>query len=160
MSRLNYEVSPMWKFLQGHCGMEEAFSVFGPYEGANIKVKRTDPYTLESSMQLVLRNTNYVGTHFGGSLYSMCDPFFMFLLIENLGEGYIVWDKSASIDFLRPGKGLVKAVFHIPPEELRKIKEEVDEKKKMDWSTRCEIIDEEGKQVAEVKKVLYIRKMK
>jgi hypothetical protein len=42
----------------------------------------------------------------------MCDPFYMFLLIRNLGDDYMVWDKSASIEFVKPGKGTVKVLFH------------------------------------------------
>ncbi|MBL8018418.1 MAG: YiiD C-terminal domain-containing protein [Leptospirales bacterium] len=158
MSGIEYEVNPMWKFLRDNFGFAEAFTFFGPYAGANIKVRVIDQYTVESSMDLVLTNTNYVGTHFGGSLYSMCDPFYMFLLMQNLGPEYIVWDKSASIDFLRPGKGLVKATFHVSAEEIDRIRAVVKEKRKMDWSTDCEILDQEGKQIARLHKVIYVRR--
>ncbi|MCE9597783.1 MAG: DUF4442 domain-containing protein [Spirochaetia bacterium] len=158
MSGIQYEVNPMWKFLRDNFGFGEAFSFFGPYAGASIKVRVIDQFTVESSMDLVLTNTNYVGTHFGGSLYSMCDPFYMFLLMQNLGPDYIVWDKSASIDFLRPGRGLVKATFHVSAEEIESIREIVKEKRKMDWSTDCEILDQEGKSVARLHKVIYVRR--
>jgi hypothetical protein len=64
-------------------------------------------------MGLTRYNRNYVGTQFGGSLYSMVDPFYMLMLMENLGRDYIVWDKAASIDFISPGKGPVYAEFHV-----------------------------------------------
>jgi len=64
-------------------------------------------------MPLRFYNRNYVGTHFGGSLYSMVDPFYMLMLMNILGPGYIVWDKAASIRFKKPGKGVMKASFHL-----------------------------------------------
>ena len=62
-------------------------------------------------MRLTSWNRNFVGTHFGGSLYSMCDPFFVLILSAALGRDYVVWDKAAAIRFLRPGRGTVKATF-------------------------------------------------
>lgn len=145
-------------FLQEHYSWEEAFSIFGPYAGAHIRVRRIDKNTMETYMPLVLGNTNYVGTHFGGSLYSMCDPFFMFILIENLGPEYIVWDKAAVIEFLKPGKGTVTARFHIDDTELQKVREIVAEKRKTDREYICEVKDENNQVIARMKKTLYIRK--
>ena len=128
--RLEFEVHPMWKFLQGSYGMEQAFNFFGPYRGASIFPKIIDEHTVEVRMPLVLSNTNYVGTQFGGSLYSMADPFYMFLLMWNLGPGYIVWDKSAQIEFIKPGTGEVKAMFHIPQSEIDEVREIVARERK------------------------------
>lgn len=160
MAGIDFEVNPLWHFLQERYGFEDAFRFFGPYSGASIKVSVVDDFTIESSMDLVMTNTNYVGTHFGGSLYSMCDPFYMFILMKNLGEHYVVWDKAATIRFLRPGRGLVRARFHIPLEEIARIKAEVAKNRKMDWIQTCEVIDSNGKVVASVDKVLYVRRMK
>ena len=87
-----------------------------PFLGAGIHVTRVadDFLTIEVELRMKFFNRNYVGTHFGGSLYSMCDPWFMVMLIEHLGPDYIVWDKAATIRFKKPGKGTVKATFHIP----------------------------------------------
>ena len=111
-------------------------------------------------MGLIETNTNYVGTHFGGSLYSMCDPFFMFLLMQNLGEGYIVWDKAATIDFIKPGTGKVTAQFHIPAVEIEQIKAALLKVRKMDKIFVCEVKNEAGETVARMTKTLYIRAMK
>ena len=43
-------------------------------------------------MKLSLRNQNYVGSHFGGGLFSMTDPFYMLMLMNVLGSEYLVWD--------------------------------------------------------------------
>ncbi|EPG66908.1 DUF4442 domain-containing protein [Leptospira wolffii] len=158
MNGIRYDINPLWKFLLDRFGLGDAFNFFSPFAGAGIKVKVKDRHTIESSMDLSLTNTNYVeGAHFGGSLYSMCDPFYMFLLMDHLGPDYIVWDKSAQIEFLRPGRGTVRAVFHIPSEELDRIRKTVADTRKMNWTASCEILDEDGKQVARIQKILYVR---
>ncbi|HSG40900.1 MAG TPA: DUF4442 domain-containing protein, partial [Thermoanaerobaculia bacterium] len=103
-------------------------------------------------------NRNYVNTHFGGSLYSMCDPFFMLMLMDALGRGYIVWDKAATIRFRRPGKGTVSARFHIPPERVEEIRAAADANGKVEPVFTVEVTDEKGEVVAEVEKLLYVRR--
>jgi hypothetical protein len=92
-------------------------SYWPPFFGAGIRIREiSDDFTyVRVEMKLRFWNRNYVGTHFGGSLYSMVDPFYMLMLIENLGRDYIVWDKSASIRFLKPGRGRVSAEFRRIP---------------------------------------------
>jgi hypothetical protein len=82
----------------------------------------------------------------------------MFILIINLGDDYIVWDKSASIDFKKPGKGTVFAEFRISPKELSEIKKEVDQVGKKTFTFPCEVIDNEGKIIANLSKDVYVRK--
>ena len=139
-------------------GMEEAFKSFGPYQGASIFPKIIDRHTVEVTMPLVPLNTNYVGTHFGGSLYAMCDPWFMLILMRLLGRDYIVWDKSAGIRFLRPGRGTVTATFHIPPESVDEIRANADLGKKVEPVFKIEVLDYQGEAVAIVEKRLYVRK--
>jgi len=85
--------------------MRMLLNIWAPFLGAGIRVKRLGPDWKEIDVEMKLRwwNANYVGTHYGGSLYSMTDPFFMLMLIENLGKDYIVRDKSASIRFKKTG---------------------------------------------------------
>ena len=85
-------------------------------------VKRLQPdwKAIDVEMKLRFWNRNYVGTHFGGSLYSMTDPFYMLMLIENLGRDYIVWDKSAAIRFKRPGRGKMLAAFRLSDEQIER----------------------------------------
>lgn len=160
MRSLEQSVFPRWQKLSAELGFDAAFTQFGPYAGANITIRTIDRYTVESSMELVESNTNYVGTHFGGSLYSMCDPFFMFLLMHNLGEGYIVWDKAAGIDFIKPGTGTVTARFHIPEAEFTRLRSELEKVKKLNRIYVCEVKDESGDVVARMTKTLYIRRMR
>jgi len=134
-------------------------SFYPPYLGAGIRVKASpDLRTFEVRMKLRFWNRNYVGTHFGGSLYTMCDPFFMLILMEALGRGYVVWDKAAAIRFLRPGRGTVKATFHIPQERIDEIRAAADAGGKVEPTFEVSVMDEQGQVVAEVEKLLYVRR--
>ena len=84
-----------------------------PFLGAGIRVRSFADDFRDAVVELRLGrlNRNYVGTHFGGSLYTMADPFFMIMLLHNLGGDYLVWDKSGSIDYVAPGRGTVRAHF-------------------------------------------------
>ena len=99
-----------------------------------------------------------MGTHFGGSLYSMCDPWFMFILIHHLGQDHIVWDKSASIQFLRPGTGKVTAKFDIPMSEIERIRDVGKSEYRQKPKFISEVKDEAGKVVAIVEKEIYVRR--
>lgn len=134
-------------------------NLYPPYIGAGVRVRAaSDLRTFEVRMRLRWWNRNYVGTHFGGSLYTMCDPFFMLILLEHLGRDYVVWDKAATIRFRRPGRGTVKAVFHIPPERVEEIRAAADRDGKVEPVFRVEVTDERGEVVAEVEKLLYVRR--
>src|SRR5208282_1249110 len=95
-------------------------NLYPPLRGAGIRVTRASADWREIDVEMKLRwwNRNAVGTHYGGSLYSMTDPFFMLMLIQNLGKDYIVWDKAASIRFKKPGRGTVFANFRLSEEQI------------------------------------------
>jgi acyl-coenzyme A thioesterase PaaI-like protein len=111
-------------------------------------------------MPLTRKNRNIVGTHFGGSLYSMVDPFYMLILMHHLGHKYIVWDKSAAINFLAPGRGTVYADVRLSIEEITEIKRLAENNEPVFRTYTLNIVDEAGTRVAEVEKVLYIRRKK
>ena len=136
------------------------FNLWPPLLGAGIRIKRFTPDWTEIDVEMKLRwwNRNYVGTHYGGSLYSMADPFFMLMLLENLGKDYIVWDKAASIRFRKPGKGRVKAEFRLTEAQLDDIREKLATQEKYEPTFVVEVKDEAGDVVAEVQKVLHIRR--
>ncbi|MBO6850426.1 MAG: DUF4442 domain-containing protein [Marinobacter sp.] len=142
--------------------MRRFLSTFAPYLGAGVKVTQlADDFSSATvEMRQHWYNTNYVGTHFGGSLYSMVDPMYMLLLMRRLGNDYIVWDKSASIDFIRPGKGTVTARFELTDERVAAIREATATGEKMLPEWDVDIVDASGACVARVYKVLYVRRKK
>jgi hypothetical protein len=131
-----------------------------PFLGAGVRVRRWDPDWRAIDVELPIRrwNANFVGTHYGGSLYSMVDPFYMLMLIENLGPGYIVWDKAATIRFRRPGKERVSASFRLAQEQLDEIRQTLQTQEKIEPTFTIEIKDDSGVVIAEVEKVLHIKK--
>lgn len=133
-----------------------------PLLGAGIRVTRCDENWRAVDVELPLRwwNRNYVGTQYGGSLYSMADPFYMVMLIENLGSGYVVWDKSATIRFRRPGRGKVRAEFRLSEELVGEIRAAVEREGKIEREFAVNVTDESGEVVAEVTKLLHVRKRK
>ncbi|MFZ3192946.1 MAG: DUF4442 domain-containing protein [Moraxellaceae bacterium] len=133
---------------------------YAPYLGAGVRVTDVDMTAgrVRVEMPLTRINRNYVGVHFGGSLYAMVDPFFMLILINQLGEDYIVWDKSASIDFIAPGRGRVHTIMQISPDEVALIRQLASSSQPIYRTYPVEILAEDGKLIAKVEKVLYIRK--
>lgn len=135
-------------------------SFWPPFVGAGIRVKKVAPHYdfIDVEMKLHFWNSNYVGTHFGGSLYAMTDPFIMLILIQKLGRDYIVWDKAASIQFKKPGKGKVRARFEVSPSQLEDIKQRSAENSKVEPVFKVQVLDEDGEVVAEVEKILYVKR--
>jgi hypothetical protein len=137
-------------------------NIWPPFLGAGIRVRRLASDWKEIDVEMKLRwwNRNYVGTHYGGSLYSMADPFFMVMLIENLGKDYIVWDKAASIRFRKPGRGTVSACFRLSDEQVGEIRQALNSQEKIERVFTVEVKDQSGSVVAEVEKLLHIRRKK
>ena len=133
---------------------------YPPYLGAGVRVREVakDLRSVTVEMPLTRWNRNYVGTHFGGSLFSLADPWFMLILIEQLGDGYVVWDKAGSIRFVKPGRGTVRARFEIPPERIAEIRAEADRDGRTEPVFRAAITDDAGDTVAEVEKRISVRR--
>lgn len=131
-----------------------------PYLGAAIAVEEIahDWRTIRVAMKLRWYNRNYVNSHFGGSLFSMTDPFYMLMLLRNLGREYVVWDMAARIQYLKPGRGKVSAVFFIDSERLDDIRQKAESGRKATEIFFVDVVDGRGEKVASVKKTLYIRK--
>jgi len=139
--------------------MLRLINIWPPMAGAGIRSRwSADRRSVDVEMKLHFWNRNYVGTHYGGSLYSMADPFYMLMLMNNLGAGYIVWDKAATIRFRKPGKGRVRAEFRLTDAQLDNIREQLQTLPKYEPTFTVEVKDDAGEVVAVVEKVLHIRK--
>lgn len=131
-----------------------------PFLAAGIHVDHVsnDHSEVDVSLKLAFWNRNYVGTQYGGSLYSMTDPFYMLMLIKMLGPAYIVWDKGASIDFKKPGTTKVYARFRLSKDQIDQFKAELEHSKKIEPILKVDITDDKGELIAVVTKILYIKK--
>lgn len=138
------------KFLLNH---------YAPYRGAGISIDKIDlaNYHIRVKMPLTRKNQNIVGVHFGGSLYSMIDPFYMLILMHHLGSKYIVWDKAANIQFLSPGRGTVYADIRLDLTEIEHIRTLADNHAPVYRQYTLNIVDEAGIRIAQVEKTVYIR---
>lgn len=130
-----------------------------PFRGAGIRVRHIADDWSEARVELLagrLRR-NFVGTHYGGSLFSMTDPFYALMLIHRLGDRYLVWDQAASIDFVSPGRGRVVAVFSLNEHQVQSIRDQASGGQKVLPQFDVEVKDEAGELVARVRKTLYVR---
>jgi hypothetical protein len=128
--------------------------------GAGIRIKHiaSDMKAVDVEMKLRFWNANYVGTHFGGSLFAMIDPFYMLMLMANLGRDYIVWDKAATIRYRKPGRGTVRAEFRLSDNQIEDIREKLKTLPKYEPVFSVTVKDEAGVVIAEVEKVIHVRK--
>jgi len=131
-----------------------------PFLGMGIKVRHIAQDFRAVDVEMVQRfwNTNYVGVHFGGSLFAMTDPFFMLMLLENLGPDYIVWDKAASIRYRKPAMGVVRAEFRLSAEQIDEVRQAAEAKAKVEPMFLVQIKDRSDEVVAEVERTLHVRK--
>lgn len=134
-------------------------NLWPPFLFSGIHVVQITPDYRDIRVELRLRpwNRNYVGTHFGGSLFAMTDPFWMLGLMQNLGRDYYVWDRAGEIEFLKPGRGTVTAAFHIDGAMLQEIRDAAaDGSKQLRWFSN-DVTNGAGEVVARVRKQVYIR---
>lgn len=137
-----------------------AMNLYRPFLGAGIQISHVakDFREIDVNLKKLPGNGNAFGTHFGGSLYAMVDPFYVLMFVAVLGPGYLVWDKSARIEFVRPGKGMVSAKFRLSEADITAAKEATATGAKYLPVFQIEVLDARGELVAKVEKELYIRR--
>ncbi|MFG3255180.1 DUF4442 domain-containing protein [Streptomyces sp. NPDC048172] len=152
----------MSKTLRTPKGLRHVMSWWPPYRFAGIKVLSIadDWSSARVRLRLGRLNRNYFGTQFGGSLYSMSDPFWVLLAVNRLGRDYLVWDKAGEIEYVAPGRGDVFAEFTLTEERLDEIRAATaDGSKALPWF-ESEITAADGTVVARVRKQIYVRRKK
>ena len=137
--KYGFNVSPMYRRSTGKI-IEVSEDLF------NVKVKIPISY----------KNKNYVGSVFGGSLFSATDPIFMIQLMNILGDDYVVWDKAAVIKYKRPARENAFAKFLFSKEEINQIKNNILVQKEIDIKKQVNIVNQSGIVFAEVTKTIYI----
>lgn len=131
-----------------------------PFLFTGIRVTELSADFRRACVELRMRpwNRNYVGTHFGGSLFAMTDPFWMLLALRSLGRDYIVWDKAGEIEFVKPGRGTVRARFDLDDAMLAGLREAAAGGDKVLRWFETDVVDRDGEVVARVRKQLYVRR--
>ena len=140
--------------------MRWGFNLFPAYRGTGGRVTyiAADYREVRVALPLSWRTRNYVGTIFGGSLYGAVDPIYMIMLIKLLGRAYTVWDKAATIRFLRPGRSTLHATFRIPEAETREIERLLEAERSIDRVYSVELKDAAGVVHAGIEKTIFIRR--
>lgn len=138
---------------------KRAMALYGPYLGAAIKVDHisADFKNITVSMGLTWYNRNYHGTQFGGSLFSMTDPFYVLMLVRLMGKNYTIWDAAANIEYKKPGTGRVFANFTISDAQLDDLKKQAATGKAIFPEFALDIVDKNQQVIATVNKKLYIK---
>lgn len=135
------------------------FNLFPAFRGTGARVTYIAGDFREARVELPLgwRTRNFVGTIFGGSLYGAVDPLYMILLIKILGPGYTVWDKAATIRFLKPGRGRLYARFLLEEDEIQTIRRLTEAAPSVDRVYRVDLKDAAGLVHASVEKTISVR---
>lgn len=140
--------------------LRRILNTWPPFLFSGIRVVAFSPDWHHARVELRQRwyNRNYVGTHFGGSLFAMTDPFWMIMVKECLGRDYMVWDKAAEIEFVKPGRGTVHAEFRLGDDVLDEFRAATaGGDKALRWFG-TEVVDAQGDAVARIRKQLYVRR--
>jgi len=134
------------------------FNFFPAYRGTGARVTfiSADYSEIHVRLRLYWRTKNYVGTVFGGSIFGALDPMYMIQLINLLGKDYVVWDKEATVKFLKPINKTVFARFLITEDLLEEIRQEVSLNRKMHIRLPVSFVDDKDTIYATVDKLLYI----
>lgn len=141
-----------------HCLYWRFFNWWPALRGTGLRVTyaASDWTELRVRLKLNWRTRNYVGTIFGGSIYGAADPFYMVMIIRQIGPDYVVWDKSARIEFKRPGDRTLYAKFLMPREEVAALRTAADDAGEVERDYAVELQDADGKVYAIVTKTIYV----
>jgi hypothetical protein len=134
------------------------FNLFPAYRGTGARIAhiRDDWTEIRIRLPLSWRSRNYVGTIYGGSMYGAVDPVYMIMLMKQLGPGYTVWDKAATIRFRRPGRSTLYATFALSPEVVAAIRDELTRLPKLERTFSVDLADAAGTVHATIEKVIHV----
>jgi acyl-coenzyme A thioesterase PaaI-like protein len=135
-----------------------AFNLFPPYFGTGARITHiaSDWREVRIALPLSVRTRNYVGTIFGGSMFAAVDPLHVVMLLKNLGKGFVVWDKSASIRYLRPGRATLSAAVRLEDGEMEEIRAALLAARSVERTYTIDLVDPDGRPCARVEKVVYV----
>ena len=146
--------------MRHHRTLQHGMNVWPPFLFSGIRVERMSSNFRQVRVRLrrLPVTTNYVGTLFGGSIFAMTDPFWMLMIMRNLGPGYIVWDKAAEVDFVSPGRASVTATFELTQDVLDEIVEAAAGGARVLRWFEVDVVAPDGSVVARVRKQIYVRR--
>ncbi|GAB2820836.1 DUF4442 domain-containing protein [Lentzea nigeriaca] len=135
-------------------------NLWPPFLFAGIRVVEISPDYRYARVKMRLRpwNRNFFGTHFGGSLFAMTDPFWVLLLFHQLGGEHVVWDQAGEIEFVAPGRGTVYAEFRLTDDHVEQVLDQTASGEKALVWFETDVVGQDGTVIAKVKKQVYARR--
>ncbi len=106
------------------------------------------------------KTKNMMGIVYGGIMYSATDFVYLTMLWYRLGLDYMLIDKCANVQYLRPGLGDLTVDFYLPEETVQSIIAELETQKSTLREFIIDIKDDKQKTVCKITKSIYIRKNK
>ena len=136
------------------------FNWFPAYRGTGawLTYVASDWREVRLRLPLSIGTRNYVGTIFGGSMFGAADPVYMIMLIKVLGPACVVWNKSASIRFMRPGRETLYAKFVLDDAELEAIRTGLESSGRIERTYEVELANAAGVVHATCQQVISIRR--
>jgi len=146
------------KFMSTSAIFKHGFNLSPMYRRTTARVVEISDDLKEVTIKVPLsyKNKNYVGAIFGGSMFAATDPIYMIQLMQILGEDYVVWDKSATINYKRPAKQNIYCDFKFTDQEIETIKKRVQNEHEITIEKVTFLKNTENTVFAEVIKILYI----
>jgi len=135
-------------------------NLWPPFLFTGIRVEEISPDYRYARVRMRLRpwNRNSFGTHFGGSLFAMTDPFWVLLLLHRLGGEHVVWDQAGEIEFVAPGRGTVHAEFRLTDSHVEQVLEQTRSGEKALIWFDTDVVGQDGNVIARVRKQVYARR--
>ncbi|WP_084515695.1 DUF4442 domain-containing protein [Nocardia acidivorans] len=137
-------------------------NVYPPFLFSGVRVEHiADDWTsAQVSHRVRLWNRNINGAAFGGTLYSMTDPFFGVMAQGQLGESYRVWSASAGIEFIAPGRGITTTTIELTHAQVEEIRQATRDGAKSITTHTATLHDSDGKIIARATQDLYVRRVR
>ena len=148
------KLSPSWRARMVRLGFNFHPAFRGT--GGRVVYVARDLRHIRICLPLSWRTKNIVGSLYGGSLFAITDGAHPMMLMAALGDGFIVWDKSASIRFRKPGYSTLYADFVLSDEEVVGIHAALAENPELEQTFVVELKDAQGVVHAAVERTVYI----
>ncbi|MFX0538538.1 DUF4442 domain-containing protein [Ornithinimicrobium sp. Y1847] len=160
MSGSTQRVGRIKSLATHHRTLQHGMNAWPPFLFSGIRIQKmsSDFRHVRVRLRRLPTTTNYVGTLFGGSIFAMTDPFWMLMILRNLGPEYVVWDKAAEIEFVSPGRSSVTATFDLTDEHLDELREAAAGGEKVLRWFENDVVADDGTVVARVRKQIYVRR--
>ncbi|MGD8150636.1 DUF4442 domain-containing protein [Ornithinimicrobium sp. Y1694] len=160
MSGSTQRVGRIKSLATHHRTLQHGMNAWPPFLFSGIRIQKmsSDFRHVRVRLRRLPTTTNYVGTLFGGSIFAMTDPFWMLMILRNLGPEYVVWDKAAEIEFVSPGRASVTATFDLTDEHLAELREAAAGGQKVLRWFETDVRTDDGTVVARVRKQIYVRR--